>query len=110
MLEIQLADEKARNARQQMANENQIALLDLQQKSLAAELASTQQKLKNLTDIERQLSSRKSLQGEIPEVDDTVNGAQKKNANATATNSDNLSSKKADVSVMSAASQAEGNQ
>jgi len=108
MLEIQLADEKARNARQQMVSENQIALLDAQQKSLESELASTQQKLKNLTDIERQLSSRKSLQGEVPDIDDTTNGAQKKSSNTA--NSGNLSSKKADLSAKSAASQAEENQ
>jgi len=108
MLEIQLADEKARNARQQIVSENQIALLDAQQKSLAAELENTQQKLKNLTDIERQLSSRKPLQGEIPDVDDTINGAQKKSANSA--NGDNISSKKADLSAKSVASQAEENQ
>lgn len=108
ILEIKLADEKARNARQQIVSENQIALLDAQQKSLAAELESTQQKLKNLTDIERQLSSRKSLQGEIPDADDASNGAQKKNG--IPANNGNISSKKADLAAKSAASQAEENQ
>lgn len=70
-LQIAFEDEKARNSRQQTANETKIGEMSLQQKELQDSLADTRRKLENLTDIERQLSSRKQLQGEIPDGDVT---------------------------------------
>lgn len=66
-LQVALEDEKMRNARQQAANEAQLAEMSNQQKTLQASLEDTRRKLQNLTDIERQLSSRKQLQSELPD-------------------------------------------
>ncbi|WAT09185.1 two-component system QseEF-associated lipoprotein QseG [Rouxiella badensis] len=68
-LQIAFEDEKARNARQQTSNEAKIEEMSNQQKLLEASLGDTRRKLENLTDIERQLSSRKQLQGELPDSD-----------------------------------------
>lgn len=74
-LQIALDDEKMRSARQQSSSEAQIADLNNQQKILQASLDDTRRKLQNLTDIERQLSSRKQLQTELPEGDGNASGS-----------------------------------
>lgn len=66
-LEIVLNEERAKAQRAQEANASQIAALHQAQALLQDKLSDTQQKLENLTDIERRLSSRKQLQGELPE-------------------------------------------
>jgi len=67
VLQITLFDEKARYQRLQESADGQIDTLRQGQVRLQAQLQDTSRKLENLTDIERQLSSRKQLQGEIPE-------------------------------------------
>ncbi|CAI0702100.1 MULTISPECIES: two-component system QseEF-associated lipoprotein QseG [Serratia] len=66
-LQIALFDEKARYQHLQESADGQIDTLRQGQIRLQAQLQDTSRKLENLTDIERQLSSRKQLQGEIPE-------------------------------------------
>lgn len=68
-LQVTLGDEKARNVRQAAVSESKIEQLTQQQVALQESLADTQRKLKNLTDIERQLSSRKQMQGDLPDSD-----------------------------------------
>ena len=67
MLQITLFDEKARYQHLQESSDSQIDSLRQNQARLQSQLQDTSRKLENLTDIERQLSSRKPLQGEIPE-------------------------------------------
>lgn len=57
---LQLSAERTRYSNLQQSNDAQLELLRQQQTSLHHELVQTQQKLKSLTDIERQLSSRRS--------------------------------------------------
>lgn len=71
-LQVTLGDEKGRNARQQEVVESKFELMTQQQIALQASLADTQRKLKNLTDIERQLSSRKQMQSDIPDNDSSA--------------------------------------
>ncbi len=70
-LQITLFDERARYQHLQETSDNQIDLLRQNQIRLQSQLQDTSRKLENLTDIERQLSSRKQLQGEIPESNAT---------------------------------------
>ncbi|MCS3423214.1 MULTISPECIES: two-component system QseEF-associated lipoprotein QseG [Rahnella] len=70
-LQVVLGDEKARNARQQTVNEDKLQLMTAEQLVLENNLADTRRKLENLTDIERQLSSRKQIQGDLPDNDAT---------------------------------------
>ncbi|BEM88620.1 hypothetical protein SMQE08_30400 [Serratia marcescens] len=81
MLQITLFDEKARYQHLQESSDSQIDSLRQNQARLQAQLQDTSRKLENLTDIERQLSSRKQLQGEIPE-----NGAGSQKGEATGKN------------------------
>ncbi|MGL9737232.1 two-component system QseEF-associated lipoprotein QseG [Serratia sp. (in: enterobacteria)] len=74
MLQITLFDEKARYQHLQESSDSQIDSLRQSQARLQSQLQDTSRKLENLTDIERQLSSRKQLQGEIP---DNGTGSQK---------------------------------
>lgn len=67
MLQITLFDEKARYQHLQESSDSQIDSLRQSQVRLQSQLQDTSRKLENLTDIERQLSSRKQLQGEIPD-------------------------------------------
>ncbi|MGC6389594.1 two-component system QseEF-associated lipoprotein QseG [Ewingella sp. S1.OA.A_B6] len=71
-LQVTLGDEKSRNARQQEVAESKVVLMTQQQAALQASLADTQLKLKNLTEIERQLSSRKQMQSDLPDSDSTT--------------------------------------
>ncbi|WP_265495745.1 two-component system QseEF-associated lipoprotein QseG, partial [Providencia heimbachae] len=74
LLQITLFDEKARYQHLQESSDSQIDSLRQSQARLQSQLQDTSRKLENLTDIERQLSSRKQLQGEIP---DNSAGSQK---------------------------------
>ncbi|MGP2666709.1 two-component system QseEF-associated lipoprotein QseG [Serratia nevei] len=74
LLQITLFDEKARYQHLQESSDSQIDSLRQSQVRLQSQLQDTSRKLENLTDIERQLSSRKQLQGEIP---DNSAGSQK---------------------------------
>lgn len=67
VLQITLFDEKARYQHLQESTDSQIDQLRQSQVRLQAQLQDTSRKLENLTDIERQLSSRKQLQSEIPD-------------------------------------------
>jgi hypothetical protein len=67
VLQVSLFDERARYQHLQESSDNQIDLLRQNQAHLQNQLQETSRKLENLTDIERQLSSRKQMQGEIPE-------------------------------------------
>ncbi|WKZ93268.1 two-component system QseEF-associated lipoprotein QseG [Chimaeribacter arupi] len=66
-LEIVLNDDRAKAQRAQELAASQLTALHQTQALLQNKLNDTRQKLENLTDIERQLSSRKQLQGELPE-------------------------------------------
>lgn len=70
-LQVVLGDEKARNARQMAVSEEKLQSMTAQQGVLESDLADTRRKLENLTDIERQLSSRKQIQGDLPDNDVT---------------------------------------
>jgi hypothetical protein len=65
--QIALFDQRARYQQLQERSDNQIDTLRQSQHDLQNQLNDTTRKLENLTDIERQLSSRKQLQGELPE-------------------------------------------
>lgn len=67
VLQISLFDERARYQSLQESSDSQIDMLRQSQAHLQSQLQETSRKLENLTDIERQLSSRKQMQGEIPE-------------------------------------------
>jgi len=71
-LQVVLGDEKARNARQQVMNEEKLQTMIAGQQVLENNLADMRRKLENLTDIERQLSSRKQIQGDLPDNDASV--------------------------------------
>lgn len=67
VLQISLSDERARFQHLQESSDNQIEALRQSQNHLQNQLQETARKLENLTDIERQLSSRKPMPSEIPE-------------------------------------------
>lgn len=69
VLRISLAEERTRYQRLQEESDAQIDHLRESQVRLQYNLLDTTRKLENLTDIERQLSSRKQMQNEIPETD-----------------------------------------
>ncbi|RJT46071.1 two-component system QseEF-associated lipoprotein QseG [Rahnella woolbedingensis] len=71
-LQVVLGDEKARNARQLAVSEEKLQAMTQQQQVMESNLADTRRKLENLTDIERQLSSRKQIQGDLPDNDAAV--------------------------------------
>ncbi len=57
--QLQLVDERARYAKLQQSSDSELEALRLQEQQLRGQLELTTRKLENLTDIERQLSSRK---------------------------------------------------
>lgn len=69
ILFLALSDERLRYKRLQESSDKQLDALRIQQNHLQYQLETTTQKLESLTDIERQLSSRKQLSGELPEND-----------------------------------------
>ncbi len=64
-LQVSLFDERARYQHLQESSDSQIDSLRQNQIHLQSQLQETSRKLENLTDIERQLSSRKQLQGKF---------------------------------------------
>lgn len=75
VLQIALMEEKARFQRLQDSTDSQIDALRESQSHLQYRLEDTTRKLENLTDIERQLSSRKQLQGDMPGESEARNAA-----------------------------------
>ncbi|MBB1528273.1 two-component system QseEF-associated lipoprotein QseG [Pectobacterium carotovorum subsp. carotovorum] len=72
---LALSDERLRYKRLQESSDKQLDALRVQQSHLQYQLETTTQKLENLTDIERQLSSRKQLSGEMPDNDGDRRGS-----------------------------------
>ncbi|MEI7208887.1 two-component system QseEF-associated lipoprotein QseG [Pectobacterium carotovorum] len=72
---LALSDERLRYKRLQESSDKQLDALRVQQSHLQYQLETTTQKLENLTDIERQLSSRKQLSGEMPDSDGDRRGS-----------------------------------
>ncbi|WP_291970224.1 two-component system QseEF-associated lipoprotein QseG [Candidatus Symbiopectobacterium sp.] len=64
---LALTDERIRTQRLQEANDKQLEAMRVQQSNLQYQLDVTTRKLENLTDIERQLSTRKAMSSELPE-------------------------------------------
>lgn len=62
-LQLQLSEERSRYGKLQQSTDAELDTLRQQQESLRAQLDTTTRKLENLTDIERQLSSRKYQPG-----------------------------------------------
>ena len=58
-MQLQLSDERSRYSKLQQSTDGELDTLREQQQHLRSQLELTTQKLENLTDIERQLSSRK---------------------------------------------------
>ncbi|MBA0216809.1 two-component system QseEF-associated lipoprotein QseG [Pectobacterium brasiliense] len=83
---LALSDERLRYKRLQESSDKQLDVLRVQQNHLQYQLETTTQKLENLTDIERQLSSRKQLSGEMPDNDGDRRGSS--GANSGSTNKD----------------------
>lgn len=67
MLLLSLSDERLRNKRLQESNDKQLETLQTEKTHLQYQLDITRRKLENLTDIERRLSTRKQLSGEMPD-------------------------------------------
>lgn len=59
VLQLQLSEERSRYAKLQQSTDNELDTLRQQEQRLRSQLDLTTRKLENLTDIERQLSSRK---------------------------------------------------
>ncbi|MEQ9868517.1 hypothetical protein BV921_06590 [Pectobacterium odoriferum] len=83
---LALSDERLRYKRLQESSDKQLDALRVQQGHLQYQLETTTQKLENLTDIERQLSSRKQLSGEMPDNDGDRRGSS--GANSGSANKD----------------------
>lgn len=66
--QLQLAEERSRYAKLQQTRDSELDILREQQHRLRSQLALVTQKLENLTDIERRLSSRKTPGGELPDT------------------------------------------
>jgi hypothetical protein len=58
-LQLQLSDERSRYSKLQLSTDAELDIMRQQQQHLSSQLELTTRKLENLTDIERQLSSRK---------------------------------------------------
>ena len=70
-LQLQLSEERSRYSRLQQSTDGELDTLRQQQESLRTQLDTTTRKLENLTDIERQLSSRKYQPGSASAVPDS---------------------------------------
>ncbi|MCA1922632.1 two-component system QseEF-associated lipoprotein QseG [Buttiauxella noackiae] len=64
---LALSDERTRYSKLQQSSDNELDTLREQQQRLRGQLSLTTRKLENLTDIERQLSSRKPAGAELPD-------------------------------------------
>jgi len=69
MQQLQLAEERSRYSKLQQASDEELDTLRQQQQYLRGELETTTRKLENLTDIERQLSTRKPV-GDMPKSEE----------------------------------------
>jgi len=66
-LQLQLSEERSRYSRLQQSTDAELDTLRQQQDALRAQLDTTTRKLENLTDIERQLSTRKPTGSYLPD-------------------------------------------
>lgn len=66
--QLQLSEERSRYAKLQQTTDGELDTLREQELRLRNQLALVSQKLENLTDIERRLSSRKTSGGELPDA------------------------------------------
>ncbi|HAP81720.1 MAG TPA: two-component system QseEF-associated lipoprotein QseG, partial [Enterobacteriaceae bacterium] len=66
--QLQLSEERSRYAKLQQTSDGELDTLREQELRLRSQLALVTQKLENLTDIERRLSSRKTSGGELPDA------------------------------------------
>ncbi|WP_165461685.1 two-component system QseEF-associated lipoprotein QseG [Atlantibacter sp.] len=66
--QLQLSDERSRYAKLQQTSDSELDTLREQEHRLRNQLALVSQKLENLTDIERRLSSRKTPGSELPDT------------------------------------------
>lgn len=73
--QLQLSDERSRYSRLQQSTDLELDTLREQQRRLRSQLELTTRKLQNLTDIERQLSSRKGAGGYLQDPAHPVDGA-----------------------------------
>ncbi|HEY3591780.1 MAG TPA: two-component system QseEF-associated lipoprotein QseG [Buttiauxella sp.] len=64
---LALSDERTRYSKLQQSSDSELDTLREQQQRLRSQLSLTTRKLENLTDIERQLSSRKPVSAELPD-------------------------------------------
>lgn len=64
---LALSDERTRYSKLQQTSDSELDTLREQQQRLRSQLSLTTRKLENLTDIERQLSSRKPASTELPD-------------------------------------------
>lgn len=64
---LALSDERTRYSKLQQTSDSELDMLREQQQRLRSQLSLTTRKLENLTDIERQLSSRKPASTELPD-------------------------------------------
>ncbi|ELY4511203.1 two-component system QseEF-associated lipoprotein QseG [Cronobacter dublinensis] len=78
--QLALSDERGRYSKLQQSADSELDALREQQRHLRTELELTTRKLENLTDIERQLSTRKSAGGYIQDNSHSADDAQKENA------------------------------
>lgn len=67
--QLQLAEERSRYSKLQQSSDEELDTLRQQQQYLRGELNTTTRKLENLTDIERQLSTRKPV-GDMPKPEE----------------------------------------
>ena len=70
-LQLQLAEERFRYGKLQQSADGELDTLRSQQQYLRAQLETTTRKLENLTDIERQLSTRKPASNYLPDASKT---------------------------------------
>ncbi len=70
-LQLQLSDERSRYSKLQQSSDAELDILRQQQQHLSSQLELTTRKLENLTDIERQLSSRKPAAAISPRIQAT---------------------------------------
>ena len=71
VLQLQLAEERFRYGKLQQSADGELDTLRSQQQYLRAQLETTTRKLENLTDIERQLSTRKPASNYLPDASKT---------------------------------------
>lgn len=68
VLQLQLAEERSRYGKLQQSTDGELDTLRQQQQYLRSQLDTTTRKLENLTDIERQLSTRKPVSNYLPDM------------------------------------------